>query len=170
MVGIAIPTQSGDRHCWFYSKPTAVFLLQLFEGERLCVSRRHRFSVFTPFRSRTFSTAVLCRRASCFGGFIDFRSCLLSGSISFSLNGNTFANRILCMRVKPATGRPYVRAFSLSGTVPAFTCDCLRFVCAFTPRPKVDLCVSTSSRTMLAFGNNVSFSSSECSTLASCRR
>ena len=42
---------------------------------------------------------------------------------------------------KPATGRPYVRAFSLSGTVPAFTCDCLRFVCAFTPRPKVDLCL-----------------------------
>ena len=73
-------------------------------------------------------------------------------------------------RLKPATGRPYVRAFSLSGTVPAFTCDCLRFVCAFTPRPKVDLCVSTSSRTMLAFGNNVSFSSSACSTLASCRR
>ena len=72
--------------------------------------------------------------------------------------------------VKPATGRPYVRAFSLSGTVPAFTCDCLRFVCAFTPRPKVDLCVSTSSRTMLAFGNNVSFSSSACSTLAFCRR
>ena len=72
--------------------------------------------------------------------------------------------------LKPATGRPYVRACSLSGTVPAFTCDCLRFVCAFTPRPKVDLCVSTSSRTMLAFGNNVSFSSSECSTLASCRR
>ena len=74
------------------------------------------------------------------------------------------------MRVlKPATGRPYVRAFSLSGTVPAFTCDCLRFVCAFTPRPKVDLCVSTFSRTMLAFGNNVSFSSSACSTLAFCR-
>ena len=67
--------------------------------------------------------------------------------------------------LKPATGRHYVRAFSLSGTVPAFTCDCLRFVCAFTPRPKVDMCVSTSSRTMLAFGNNVSFSSSECSTL-----
>ena len=72
--------------------------------------------------------------------------------------------------LKPATGRPYVRAFSLSGTVPAFTCDCLRFVCAFTPRSKVDLCVSTYSRTMLAFGNNVSFSSSACSTLASCRR
>ena len=41
--------------------------------------------------------------------------------------------------LRPATGRPYVRAFSLSGTVPAFTCDCLRFVCVFTPRPKVDL-------------------------------
>ena len=52
-------------------------------------------------------------------------------------------------RVKPATGRPYVRAFSLSGTVPAFTCDCLRFVCAFTRRRKFDLCVSTSSRTSL---------------------
>ena len=81
--------------------------------------------------------------------------------------------RCLCRhicRVKPATGRPYVRAFSLSGTVPAFTCDCLRFVCAFTPRPKVDLCVSTFSRTMLAFGNNVSFSSSACSTLAFCRQ
>ena len=72
--------------------------------------------------------------------------------------------------IKPATGRPYVRAFSLSGTVPAFTCDCLRFVCAFTRRRKFDLCVSTSSRTMLAFGNNVSFSSSACSTLAFCRR
>ena len=100
MVGIAIPTQSCDRHCWFYSKPTAVFLLELFEGERLCVGCRHRFSVFTPFRSRTFSTAVLCRRASCFGGFIDVRSCSLSGSTSFSLNGNTFANMILCMRVR----------------------------------------------------------------------
>ena len=66
--------------------------------------------------------------------------------------------------VKPAIGRHYVRAFSLSGTVPAFTCDCLRFVCAFTRRRKFDLCVSTSSRTMLAFGNNVSCSSSECST------
>ena len=72
--------------------------------------------------------------------------------------------------VKPATGRPYVRAFSLSGTVPAFTCDCLRLVCAFTARPKVDLCVSTFSRTMLAFGNNVSFSSSACSTPAFCRQ
>ena len=36
--------------------------------------------------------------------------------------------------LKPATGRPYVPAFSLSGTVPAFTCDCLRFVCVFTWR------------------------------------
>ena len=77
---------------------------------------------------------------------------------------------LLRFNLKPATGRPYVRAFSLSGTVPAFTCDCLRFVCAFTRRRKFDLCVSTSSRTMLAFGNNVSFSSSECSTLAFCRR
>ena len=100
MVGIAIPTQSGDRHCWFYGKPTTVFLLQLFERERLCVGRRYRFSVFTPFRSRSFSTAVLCRRASRFDSLIDFRSCLLSGSTSFSLNGNTFANRILCMRVR----------------------------------------------------------------------
>ena len=56
-------------------------------------------------------------------------------------------------------GRPYIPAFSLSGTVPAFTCDCLRFVCAITRRRKFDLCVSTSSRTMLAFGNNVSCSS-----------
>ena len=39
--------------------------------------------------------------------------------------------------VKPATGRPYVRAFSLSGTVPAFTCDCLRFVYAFYATTKV---------------------------------
>ena len=79
---------------------------------------------------------------------------------------------ILCLKcnIKPATGRPYVRAFSLSGIVPAVTCDCLRFVCAFTRRRKFDLCVSTSSRTMLAFGNNVSCSSSECSTLAFCRR
>ena len=72
--------------------------------------------------------------------------------------------------LKPATGRSYVPAFSFSGTVLAFTCDCLRFVCAFTRRRKFDLCVSTSSRTMPAFGNNVSFSSSECSTLAFCRR
>ena len=83
---------------------------------------------------------------------------------------DTIDHTLLLEKLKPATGRPYVRAFSLSGTVPAFTCDCLRFVCAFTPRPKVDLCVSTSSRTMLAFGNNVSCSSSECSTLAFCRR
>ena len=60
--------------------------------------------------------------------------------------------------LKPAT------AFSLSGTVSAFTCDCLRFICAFTRRRKFDLCVSTSSRTMLAFGNNVSCSSCACST------
>ena len=82
----------------------------------------------------------------------------------------TVGRQRIHVHVKPATGRPYVRAFSLSGTVPAFTSDCLRFVRAFTPRPKVDLCVSTFSRTMLAFGNNVSFSSSACSTLAFCRR
>ena len=79
-------------------------------------------------------------------------------------------NGAQCNVKEPATGRPYVRAFSLSGTVPASTCDCLRFVCAFTRRRKFDLCVSTSSRTMLAFGNNVSCSISACSTLASCRR
>ena len=53
-------------------------------------------------------------------------------------------NNLACVispHIKPATGRPYVRAFSLSGTVPAFTCDCLRFVCAFTRRRKFDLCV-----------------------------
>ena len=81
---------------------------------------------------------------------------------------------IRCMFVgehlKPAIGRPYVPAFSLFGTVPAFTCDCLRFVCVFTRRRKLDLCVSTSSRTLLAFENNVSCSSSECSTPAFCRK
>ena len=51
--------------------------------------------------------------------------------------------------LKPTTGRPCVPACLVSGTVPAFTCDCLRFVCAFTRRNKVDLCVSASSRTML---------------------
>ena len=30
VIGIAIPTQSDDRHCWFYCKPTTVSLLQLF--------------------------------------------------------------------------------------------------------------------------------------------
>ena len=34
-----------------------------------------------------------------------------------------------CNTLKPATGRPYVQAFSLSGIVQAVTCDCLRFVC-----------------------------------------
>ena len=140
MVGIAIPTQSCDRHCWFYSKPTAVFLLQLFEGERLCVGRRHRFSVFTPFHSRTFSTAVLCRRASSFGGFIDFRSCLLSGSTAFSLNSNTFTNRILCRRVKAGhrstlrssvfdfwhRASVYVRLSAHLRRVLKSTCVCLR--------------------------------------------
>ena len=76
----------------------------------------------------------------------------------------------LLRHLKPATGRPYVPAFSFSGTVPAFTCDCLRFVCAFTQRRKFDLCVSTSLRTMLAFRNKVIFSSSACSTPAFCRR
>ena len=37
--------------------------------------------------------------------------------------------------LKPATGRPYVPAFSLSGTVPAFMCDCLRFYAATKVRP-----------------------------------
>ena len=73
------------------------------------------------------------------------------------------------MLSRPQVDRTFQR-FSLSGTVPAFTCDYLRFVCVFTRRRKFDLCVSTSSRTMLALGNNVSFSSSECSTLAFCRR
>ena len=56
---------------------------------------------------------------------------------------------LLCL--KPFTGRPCVPACLVFGTVPTFTCDCLRFVCAFTRRRKVDLCVSTSSRIMLAF-------------------
>ena len=58
---------------------------------------------------------------------------------------------LVFVRLKPATGRPYVPAFSLSGR-------------------KFDLCVSASSRTMLAFGNNVSCSSSACSTPAFCHR
>ena len=86
------------------------------------------------------------------------------GNLSFLRAPNNIA------RIKPATGRPCVPAFSLSGTVPTFTCDCLRFVCTFTRRRKFDLCVSTSSRTMLAFENNVSCSSSACSTPAFCRR
>ena len=72
----------------------------------------------------------------------------LSNNRRISDQLGTFGRRRIHVHVKPATGRPYVREFSLSGTVPAFTCDCLRFVCAFTPRPKVDLCVSTSSRTI----------------------
>ena len=52
--------------------------------------------------------------------------------------------------VKPATCRPCVLAFVYSGAVPAFTCDCPSFVCVFMQRRKVDLCVSASSRTMLA--------------------
>ena len=51
--------------------------------------------------------------------------------------------------LKPARGRPCVPALLVSGTVPAFTCDCLHFVCAFMRRRKFDLCVSTSSRRML---------------------
>ena len=70
-------------------------------------------------------------------------------------------------RVKPAIGRPYVPALVDSGTVPAFTCDCLCLVCAFTRRRYFDLCVTASFRTMLTFENNVSCSSSACSTLAS---
>ena len=75
----------------------------------------------------------------------------LYGTSTYRCNNNaifsdramfTFSPVAVFRSRKPATGRPYVRAFSLSGTVPAFTCDCLRFVCAFTPRPKVDLCVS----------------------------
>ena len=63
----------------------------------------------------------------------------------------------------------FLRFFLVSGTIPAFTCDCQRFVCLFTPRPKVDMCVSAPSRTMLAFENNVSCSHSSCSTPALCR-
>ena len=37
--------------------------------------------------------------------------------------------------LKPATGRSYVPVFSLSGTVPAFTCDCLRFYAATRVSP-----------------------------------
>ena len=43
----------------------------------------------------------------------------------FSLNAG------VCTALKPATGRPCVPAFLVSGTVPAFMCDCLRFACAF---------------------------------------
>ena len=93
--------------CRFYGKPTTVSLLQLFEGDRLCVDRRcqHRFSASTSFRSRTFSTAVVCRHAGRFDSFIEFHCCLLSRSASFSLNRNTLSNRILCMRVRQLDAR-----------------------------------------------------------------
>ena len=65
---------------------------------------------------------------------------------------------------KPMARRPCVPAYLDSGILPALTCDSLRFVCAFTRRRKVDL--STSSRTMLAFDQNASCSSSACSTPA----
>ena len=44
------------------------------------------------------------------------------------------------INLKPATGRPCVPALVDSGTVPAFTCDCLRLVCAFT-RHVISICV-----------------------------
>ena len=77
---------------------------------------------------------------------------------------------ILQQTLKPDTGRPCVLAFADSDTVVAFACDCLRLVCAFTRRRKFDMCVPASSRTMPAFKNNVSCSSSACPTLAFCRR
>ena len=53
VIGIAIPTQSEDRHCWFYGKPT---LLQLFEGGGLCVGhcRQHRFRCLPRFAAELF--------------------------------------------------------------------------------------------------------------------
>ena len=44
---------------------------------------------------------------------------------------------VICnqMIVKPATGRSCVPAVLLSGTVPSFTCDCLRFYAATKVRP-----------------------------------
>ena len=107
VIGIAIPTQSDDSHCRFYGKPTTLSLSQLFEDDRLCVDRRcqHRFSASTSFRSRTFSIAVVCRRAGRFDSFIEFHCCLLSRSASFSLNRNTLSNRILCMRVRQLDAR-----------------------------------------------------------------
>ena len=75
------------------------------------------------------------------------------------------------MRIlKPATGRPCVLALVDSGTVPAFTCDCLRVADVFTRRRYFDLCATASSRTMLALEKNVSCSSSACPALAFCRR
>ena len=69
--------------------------------------------------------------------------------------------------LKLAIGRPCVLALVDSGTVSAFTCDCFRVADVFMRRRYFDLCVSASSRTMLVFENNVSCSSSACSTLAS---
>ena len=41
----------------------------------------------------------------------------------------------------PATGRPCFPAYLVSGTVPAFTCDCPCSVCAFSRWRYFDLCV-----------------------------
>ena len=68
-------------------------------------------------------------------------SALKSNMAAISVETNR-GNFFFILIIKPATGRPFVRAFSLSGTVPAFMRDCLRFVCAFTRRRKFDLCVS----------------------------
>ena len=63
--------------------------------------------------------------------------------------------------------KPYVPALVDYGIVPAITCDCLRVAELFMRRRYFDLCVTASSRTILTFENNVSYSSSACSTLAS---
>ena len=73
-------------------------------------------------------------------------------------------------RIKPATGRHCVLALGDPGTVPPITSDCSRVAELFMRRRYVDLCVTTSSRTMLTFENNVSCSSRDCSTIAFCRR
>ena len=72
--------------------------------------------------------------------------------------------------LKAATGRPCVLASAHSGTVPAITCDCSPVAELLMRRRYFDLCVSTSSRTMLTFENNVSCSSRDCSTIAFCRQ
>ena len=61
-------------------------------------------------------------------------------------------------------------AFLVAGTMPAFTCVCLHFVCILTRRRKGDLCVPTSSITMLAFDCSPVGLSSACSTPAFSRQ
>ena len=125
VIWISAPTQSYDRHWWFYGKPTNTFRYQLHECKYLTESNPFSFYV------RTFPETMLCTHDRQLFAPAEARFCLFLGSPPFPFYCSafrTFPDTMPCTRVRQLFAPAEARFYLFLG--PA----CLLFTAVLFPR------------------------------------